>query len=356
MDDDFAAIAENVGTGGVNLFSNPDLSAWTRGAGPVLCAADARTYLADHWFCRARYSSTIPGSPSGVAENASYEREADDAHPALIYRAKIGKSTGETDEFGDIEFGQERPARITAALTSGFVVSVEIENQTGTAFRPLARFYSCDAQDDFTAVSLQEEVGGIASDSTVSLGNGARKLWYFRFTNPSYAAALKRGGDIVIVVPETVSNSGFARVYGLLKLEIGTNPTARQQERDQSTESGSSAGTSTGPAPAEYLVNGEFGADRFPSNGAAVSCGVSLSGTSVAHGWLMVNTAGALTTERDTGNAPDSGLSGSCIKLVGDATATAAVQLRQRIYRVNAVTAGATWPFKRRSATGRAQA
>jgi hypothetical protein len=352
-DDDLAQIAGSVATGQRNLFRNPDLSQWTRGAGPVSCAADERTYLADHWFCRVKYNSTIPGSPSGTAETATYQRETDDVHEDQLYRARIGKSTGEADEFGDLEFGQRLPARVMVALASGLAVTFELENETGGTMTPKLRVYTCDALDDWTAVTAQATVTGTAVGGGSTLANGQRKVFTFVVDPAAYVDALKRGGELCLVVPEAASFTGYTRIYPICQVEAGTTATARVAERDATAEDDAvSAGTSTTIPVAEYLVNGEFAPHRFPSNGAAVSCGVGETG--VADGWTIVNTAGTVTSQRDTANQAPSGLSGDCLKITGDATATSAIQLRQRIYRATAVTAGRNLVFQAqiRNATG----
>jgi hypothetical protein len=333
-DADKAELAAEIGAT-VNLFSNPDLSQWTRGVGPVTCDAEERTFLADHWFVRPLINTGYGGSPSATVA-ASYQREADAVHETLIYRARFGYSAGPTDEFGDIEFGQKREARVMAALADGGVVTFEIENQLGNTLTPKCRLYSCDTPEDYTTVTAEETVTGTATGGGTTVANGERKVFTFNFDPESYASALKNGGEICLVIPEGVSGAGYVRVYAIAQLETGTVATARVLERDATGEQNTGDSADAGTVEPEYLVNGEFSPARFAALGGNVSCAVGE--TLVCDGWTLVNTAGTVTSSRDLAEVPNDE-SGASLKLTGHATATAAIVLRAKVYRAQAVTA-----------------
>lgn len=313
---------------GANLFSNPDLSIWQRGAGPVSCPRDESTFLADHWFVRPRRVS------GGLYDAwvAYYQKEADVVYNDELYRARFGFSSLTGTIAAEMEFGQRRLARVTCKLANTFLVQCEIENQTGTAFRPKARIYTCATADTFGTTTAQETVDGNAASGSNTLGNGERRLYYFTFTAAGYDAALKMGGEVCIVIPDPAAAAGYVRIYGQLKLENGITPTVRLPERDASGEA-TSAGTGTGVA--NYLLNGEFAMGLFASRGAAVN--VTTAEASVAHGWLAQTAAGTAVFQADATEFPNHS-SNSSLKITG-AVGVDVLTLRQRIYRGIAGTA-----------------
>jgi hypothetical protein len=310
-----------------NLFSNGDLSIWTRGAGPVSCPLDTATFLADQWFVRPR---KITG---GTYDDftATYQKETDAVYGTQLYRARAGFGSKTGSITAEIEFCQRRLARVTTKLADKFVIACELENQTGTAYRPKARIYTCASADSYVSVNAQETVSGTAATGSNTLGNGERRLFYFTFTAASYDAALKLGGEICIVIPETAAGAGYTRIYGPLKLETGDTPTTREPERDPSGEQTTSASTST--AAVDYLFNGTFEPSRFPAFGAAVNVSTE---TEVADAWLAKTAAGTATSQLDS-TAPDT-KSSTALKFTG-AIGVDVLTVRQRIYADAAGTA-----------------
>lgn len=320
-----------------NLFSNPDLSIWTRGSGPVSCPKDERTFLADHWFVRPRL--VTPGSDTWVAY---YQKETDVIYNDELYRARFGFTSRSGSAAGEMEFGQERLARVTCKLANTFLVQCEIENQTGVSFRPKARIYTCTTADTFGTTTAQETVDGNAATGSNTLGNGERRLFYFTFTATAYDAALKLGGEICIVIPDPASAAGYVRIYGQLKLETGATPTTREPERDASGEETTSAGTSTGAGTAfEYLLNGDFAHMHFANEGNPLS--VSTTETQIAKGWLAKTAAGTAVFEQGISSLPNTA-TGAAIKCTG-AVGVDALLVTQRIYAAAAHTAARSLVF-----------
>jgi hypothetical protein len=344
---DFTAFSAAAGVR-PNLLINPDLSQWSRGAGPVNCAVTVKTLLADEWWVRPRFSATIPGSPSSTVAFA-YQREAESAG-LTVYRARMSYTSGAVGEVGPVEFGQDVPARITANWTSdGCTVTADLENQTGTGFVPVARFYQNAATDTWTdnTATLAASVNGTPASGSSTLANGERKVYKFTFTAAALAGVLRKGGEICIVTAEAAAGAGFVRVHGILKLETGQTGTTRFQEREATPAAGSSG---SGSAVDDLLINGDLAPGLFTSNGGNVSCGVGE--TTVALGWTVINTAGTVTSARDT-TVPNT-LSGSSLKVTGDATATSAIVLAQRVYRGLALVAQTSlaWQAEIRNGTG----
>lgn len=320
-----------------NLFSNPDLSIWQRGAGPVSCPEDDRTFLADHWFVRPRL--VTPGSDTWVAY---YQKETDVINNDGLYRARFGFTSRSGSAAGEMEFGQERLARVTCKLANTFLVQCEIENQTGVSFRPKARIYTCTTADTFGTTTAQETVDGNAATGSNTLGNGERRLFYFTFTATAYDAALKLGGEVCIVIPDPASAAGYVRIYGQLKLETGSTPTTREPERDASGERTTSAGTSTGAGTAfEYLLNGDFAHMHFANEGNPLS--VSTTETQIAKGWLAKTAAGTAVFEQGISSLPNTA-TGTAIKCTG-AVGVDALLVTQRIYAAAAHTAARSLVF-----------
>jgi hypothetical protein len=349
--EEFDELAEAAGSN-MNLVVNPDLFVWERGVGPVTCEVYVKTELAEGWWVRPRYAAAVMSpysfTPVHGAVQSTYQRESV-AGPALqIYRARISHASGAAGEVGAVDFGQNIPGRITAAWTDdGCTLTVDVENQTGVSFTPAARFYQNADLDVWTDTpALVVQVNGTAVTGSNTLGNGERRVFNFRFTAAALAGAVHKGGEIALTIPEGAAGSGYVRVYGIIKLEVGQTPTARVQEREQtpSTSSGSTDGA------ADYFINGDFAPSLYVNDGANVSCAVGE--TEVALGWTVINSAGTVTAAADT-TVPAT-TSGYSLKITGDATATSAVQVRQKLYRAGALTArrSLVWQAEVRNGTG----
>ncbi len=348
--EEIASVAGQVGAT-VNLFRNPDLGVWTRGAGPVNCPVTERTYLADEWFARPKFNTAIPGSPSTTVA-CYYQRETDDVNNDTIYRARVGYTSGASDEMGDWEFGQKLTARRMAELANNGIVTVEIENQTGAAFTPTCRLYSCDVAEVYTAVTAEATVTGVPVSGNASLGNGERRTYTFAFTTSGYVADLKRGGEICLVVPEGAATlAGYVRIYGILQVEAGSTATTRKLERDPSGED-DTTGSSGTDAITRYFVNGGLSPALFASDGGNLN--VTTTEVKVAHGWLAITAAGTAVFSRDTATLPDTA-SGASLKVTG-AVGVDVVRVRQRVYSAAAKTAlrSLAWSAYVRNGTGAA--
>ncbi len=320
---DTAAVAAALSTGRENFFRNADLSQWTRGTTSVNCPGTAlpstKTYRADYWWVRP--ISTTSGT-------ATYEQQEETAGLSpdddFVYLAKVTGGANLTA----IEIGQDILARLAAELSENFVVTAELENQTGSTLTPKARIYTANARDNFTGSTLREEVSATdINGAAVTMATNSRAVVYFRFTAASYKSHLRNGAEVCVV--NSNATGGYLCLHAQAKLEEGTTPTARNQERQVDSEDTAA----DVPFRLALVKNGALN----PQAWSAATVSVTTADTHLAAGWYAKTASNTVTLSRDTATVPNTTVAASA-KLLSDAVVAGVVVFGQKIHAADAAT------------------
>lgn len=280
-------VVEVLGSGasGYNYVDNPNFAEnrWRRGATTVSCEAGVRTFRADQWWA----------NPAGAP--ISYARlEAGPSNGLSVHCAVLTGDTSVTT----VDFGQDIPRRIGKALARKLVLSFYLYNETGATLTPLVRVDTCDAADNFNAVTNRfAQALTPAPDSDWTFFELA--IDATNFTNMAH------GLQVLVRLPSGAMNAATKKVrFAQMKLEAadGLPATPFVVEREKEEEDGSATENVR-----NLLVNGLFEGARFlfpGTTGPVCSTGVR---TANAEGW-WVSAAGAATlTYTRSNTAPGTG-------------------------------------------------
>jgi hypothetical protein len=191
-----------------NGFINGNFQVWQRGTTAKTCAAAAKTWRADRWFCR----------PTGAT--CSYERSTT-LPPAAVaaYSAKLIGAAAVTT----VDFGQ----RIEAIdAYSGWLrqrtFSAWIYNDTGAVFTPKLRINTPSVADTYTSNTNRLDQALQACPS------GAWTQVSTTIDGASYVNAAN-GIEMVIQIPDGALNSAGKVVY-ITQIQCEPGPTVTAQE------------------------------------------------------------------------------------------------------------------------------
>lgn len=183
-----------------NYFRNGNFysSFWTTPAG-VSVGSAAWTGNASYWIAKTS------------AGTATYKRSTDVPDLFSLFSAQLVGATG----VGSVSFGQQISGDLSAPLRRPCTFSSYIENTTGLVLNPTLQFWTCNAFNNFNAVTLQ---------TTVNLQSCANASWTFVNVTKdvSTLANVANGLFVVLVIPAgSLANTAQSVNFSRLKFQIG---------------------------------------------------------------------------------------------------------------------------------------
>jgi microcystin-dependent protein len=183
-----------------NFFRNGNFysSFWTTPGG-VSCPIGVWTTNASYWLCR----------PNGAACN--FLRSSTVPDQFSLFTAEIQGAAS----VAVVEFGQQINGDLSATLRRKCTFSGYLYNSTGLTISPTLNFYTCNAFNNFAAITLQ---------TTINLQTGANATWtYMTATlDVSTLANVANGLLIAIALPAGSLNVAANNVLlSRLKFQIG---------------------------------------------------------------------------------------------------------------------------------------
>ena len=282
---------------GSNYLRNGNMALWTRGSTATACLVGTLTYRADWWATFPEY--VAPGSATMTCERES-------SGPSNNKSLRCIKLTGAAT-IAAVDFCQDIPAVIGAALRSNLTFQFWIYNGTGAALTPLVRIDTADAADVFTAVTNRYSAAAGAAQTNATWAQ------YTHTVDATALANMTNGLRVSIRIPSGALDSGakFVRL-DQLKLEIGTSAGAFAVERDEVAEATASAATAL---QRNYLDNGGFAGPRWLTT--SLTCTLGSDNYAAQSWWCAPAGASTLVMSRETAS-PDS-VTLHCVKLLGGA-------------------------------------
>jgi microcystin-dependent protein len=183
-----------------NFFRNGNFySSFWKTPGGVSCPIGAWTTNASYWLCR----------PNGAACN--FLRSSTVPDQFSLFTAEIQGAPS----VAIVEFGQQINGDLSATLRRKCTFSGYLYNSTGLTISPTLNFYTCNAFNNFAAITLQ---------TTINLQTGANATWtYMTATlDVSTLANVANGLLIAIALPAGSLNAAANNVlFSRLKFQIG---------------------------------------------------------------------------------------------------------------------------------------
>jgi hypothetical protein len=225
---------------------------WVRGDSQVSCPVNQVTYRADWWGCLPDLV-TSAGTP--ISGTVKYERVS--GGPANNDSLHVAKLTGDTG-IQAVDFMQDIPAHLSAALRETITVSFWLYNGTGASFVPTCRLDTADAEDNFTATTQRHS-------STASDDVPTDNWQFYEFTFDCTATPnMTNGLRVRLRIPSASLNSSSKHVrFSQVKLEIGARATSFVVERDEVGEDQDGADAETVANARNLLDNPQFAHHRF---------------------------------------------------------------------------------------------
>lgn len=267
-----------------NYFRNGNFysSFWTTPAGVPVTPGGGWIGNADYWLCRA----------NGAAP--TYQRSTNVPDLFSLYSAQLVGAAS----VGIVEFGQQINGDLSATLRRPCTFSGYIQNNSGVVLSPSLEFYTCNAFNNFSAITLQ---------TTINLQSCANGAWtYVSATQDvSLLANAANGLLIAVLLPAgALSQATMTINFSRLKFQIGELATEFSDDPSLFIQTPSIDSTMlqdgciarpTLFAPA-VIPNGAFvaGAIQSADIGAGQVAGTNLAaGAAVANlGYTPVNKAG----------------------------------------------------------------
>jgi microcystin-dependent protein len=183
-----------------NFFRNGNFySSFWKTPGGVSCPTGVWTTNASYWLCR----------PNGAAVTFKESQTVPDQF-SLFTAEILGAAS-----VAIVEFGQQINGDLSATLRRKCTFSGYLYNSTGLTISPTLNFYTCNAFNNFAAITLQ---------TTINLQTGANATWtYMTATlDVSILANVANGLLIAIALPAGSLNAAANNVLlSRLKFQIG---------------------------------------------------------------------------------------------------------------------------------------
>jgi microcystin-dependent protein len=183
-----------------NFFRNGNFySSFWKTPGGVSCPTGVWTTNASYWLCR----------PNGAAVTFKESQTVPDQF-SLFTAEILGAAS-----VAVVEFGQQINGDLSATLRRKCTFSGYLYNATGLTISPTLNFYTCNAFNNFAAITLQ---------TTINLQTGANATWtYMTATlDLSTLANVANGLLIAIALPAGSLNAAANNVLlSRLKFQIG---------------------------------------------------------------------------------------------------------------------------------------
>jgi hypothetical protein len=306
VDIDALTAALGSGIAGVNYLQNGNFAEplWSRGSTPVSCAAGLRTYRADDWAVM----------PAGAA--VTYEREQNGPNFRSLHSAKITGASSVTT----VDFLQDIPAHLGAALATKITVSFYLLNNTGADVTPLVRIDTADSLNNFGAVTNR-----FSQSVADAVTTGNWKRWTLTIDATSFAN-MENGVRLVIRIPSGALNNGSKSVnFSQIKLEVAETATAFIVDPAERADAGAAPST----PPRNFFENGAMSLPRWFSTSLTTS--ENVDNYALDGWWVRPGGASGLVID-PLESAPDT-LSIHCARLTG-ATGVSQVDFGQNLYQV----------------------
>jgi hypothetical protein len=297
--------ALGTGTAGLNYLRNGNFAEplWGRGATPVSCPVGLRTYRADDWFA----------TPAGAA--ITYERDTEAPDFRSLHTAKLTGATGATT----VDFAQDIPGHIAAALQTNFTLSFYLLNNTGGDVTPEVRIATANGLNNFNSM-----INRYAESVDEPAATSNWKKWTLSIDGSTFPN-MANGMRLAIRLPEGTLSSGSKSVnFSQIKLEISETATPFVVDPAERAEE---QATGTGLVR-NYLENGNFAENRWKTS--VITCRENEYDYLAESWWARPAGAAGMLYARDV-DAPDL-LSLTSAKLTG-AAGTSDVDFGQNLSR-----------------------
>ncbi len=256
---DVPALVQSLGESATlpNYLHNGNFSEpyWQRGNTAISCPRVARTFRADWWFCRP---ATFDGSGGPCPGFLQYSRQTlTSITQPDIKSLHCAKLLGQTN-YVAVDFGQDIPAHLAAALRTTITVSFQLYNDTNADLTPQLVFETPASINAFTGATTQ--VSSTTASTAVSDNN-----WHlFTFTvNAAGFANITNGLRVLIRFPSGALDGNTKSVLiSQVKLERGSAATTFLVERDDIHDVEDSSGSIAAVAR-NFLENPQFAYERW---------------------------------------------------------------------------------------------
>lgn len=291
VDIDIAAVITQLGDSAAkaNYLHNGNFSEpfWTRGNTAVSCPRVALTYRADHWFCRPAYfNSTSGGACPGFLQ---YSRELAGPDIKSLHCARLVGMAN----YVAVDFGQDIPAHLAAALRTTLTLSFFLYNDTNAALTPSLVLETADAFNSFASTTQR----GLVASTTVVQDNNWQK---YTFTvNCSAYTNITNGLRVLIRFPVGALNDATKAVrISQVKLERGSTATPFVVERDDVHDTATTAVATVSAVARNWAENPQFAFQRWVT--ASLAAALTTDNFAAERWWVRPAGAATAVISRDT--------------------------------------------------------